>query len=144
MVAHSSTWQTQNLLVVNPGQSWESTTGGILVSDGSNMDAANGNLAITGSYGHGIVVLNNSHATLGAFTLTGSVHGGLVTANLSCIDVAASTALSNVGGNSVDLFCDSGSVITGRANIAGAHCGNFTWDRDRAVAVKHATHFDAR
>ena len=108
------------LVIVNPGQSWGSTTGGVLVSDGSNMNATNGNLAISGSYGQGIMVLNNSHATLGAFTLTGSSHGGMVAANLSSIDVAASSALSIVGGNSLDLSCDSTSAITGRANIAGA------------------------
>jgi hypothetical protein len=118
---------TAKLVINKPGQSWGGTTGGVLVSNGSNMDAASGNLAITGSYGHGILVLNNSHAIAGAFTLTGSGHGGLVAANLSSIDVAASTALSVVGGNGVDLFCDSRSVITGSANLAGvpiSQCAN--------------------
>ena len=120
--------QGAKLVIIQPGQSWGGTTGGVLVSDGSKLVAANGNLlSITGSYGHGIIVLNNSHATLGAITLTGSGHGGLVAANLSSIDVAASTGLSSVGGNGVDLFCDSQSVITGSANIAGApraQCAN--------------------
>lgn len=118
---------TAKLVIDKPGQSWGGTTGGVLVSNGSSLDAATGNLAITGSYGDGILVLNNSHAIVGAFTLTGSGHGGLVAANLSSIDVAASTALSAVGGNAVDLFCDSRSVITGGANISGAptaQCAN--------------------
>ncbi len=119
--------QSAKLVIVNPGQSWGSTTGGVLVSNGSSLNAGNGNLSITGSYGQGIMVLNNSHATVGAFTLTGSAHGGLVAANMSSIDVGASSAPSNVGGNNVDLFCDSRSVITGAANIAGAptaQCAN--------------------
>jgi hypothetical protein len=118
---------TAKLVINQPGQSWGGTTGGILVSNRSNLDAASGNLAITGSYGDGIIVLNSSHATVGASTVTGSGHGGLVAANLSSFDVAPSTALSNVGGNGVDLFCDSSSVITGRANISGvptAQCAN--------------------
>jgi hypothetical protein len=117
-----------NLVITQPGQSWGFNTGGVLVSDGSKLLAASGGLlSITGSYGQGIIVLNNSHATVGALTLTGSAHGGLVAANLSSIDVAASTALSIVGGNAVDLFCDSRSVITGSAQIAGvptAQCAN--------------------
>jgi len=118
---------TAKLVIDQPGQSWGGTTGGILLSNGSNLDASSGNLVITGSYGNGIIALNNSHAIVGASTVTGSGHGGLVAANLSTIDVTASTALSTVGGNGVDLFCDSRSVITGRANIAGvptAQCAN--------------------
>ena len=118
---------TAKLVINQPGQSWGGTTGGVLVSNGSSLDAAEGNLAITGSYGHGIIALNNSHGIIGASTVTGSGHGGLVAANLSSIDVTASTALSTVGGNAVDLFCDSRSVITGGANIAGvptAQCAN--------------------
>jgi hypothetical protein len=118
---------TAKLVINQPGQSWGGTTGGVLVSNGSSLNAATGNLAITGSYGSGIIALNNSHAIVGASTVTGSGHGGIVAANLSSIDVTASTALSTVGGNGVDLFCDSRSVITGRANIGGvptAQCAN--------------------
>jgi hypothetical protein len=115
------------LVIDQPGQWWGGTTGGVLLSNGSNLDASSGNLAITGSHGDGIIALNNAHAIIGASTVTGSGHGGLVAANLSTIDVTASTALSTVGGNGVDLFCDSRSVITGQANIAGvptAQCAN--------------------
>lgn len=118
---------TAKLVINKPGQTWGGTTGGVLVSNGSSLDAASGNLAITGSYGDGILVVNNSHAIVGAFTVTGSGHGGLVAANLSSIDVDASTAPSLVGGNAVDLFCDSRSVITGTANLAGvptSQCAN--------------------
>ncbi len=119
-----------NLVIVKPGQPWGGTTGGVLVSDGSTLDAVSysGNLlSITGSYGHGIVVLNNSHATLAGTTLTGSGHGGLVAGNLSSIDVTTVSTPASIGGNGVDLFCDARSVITGGANIAGAptaQCAN--------------------
>jgi hypothetical protein len=73
------------------------------------------------------MVLNNSHATVGSVTVSGSSHGGLVAANLSSIDVTVASGLSTVGGNSVDLFCDSASWITGSANISGVpvtQCSN--------------------
>lgn len=119
---------TSAKLVINkPSQSYGGTTAGVLVSDSSNLYAPNGTLSIAGSHGQGIMVLNNSHATVGAVSVTGSGHGGLVAANRSSIDVSASSTLSSVGGNGVDLFCDSGSMITGGANIAGvptAQCTN--------------------
>jgi hypothetical protein len=115
-------------LVINrPGQTWGGTTGGLLISDGSNLSAANGNLLITGSLGQGIMVLNNSHATVGVVRVSGASHGGLVAANSSSIDISGASGLSTVGGNSVDLFCDSSSWITGSANVSGvptAQCTN--------------------
>jgi len=107
-------------LVINkPGQSWGGNTGGVLISDGAALNASNGNLVITGSNGQGVMVLNNSHATVVGATVTGGSHGGLVLANLSSIDVSAGSTLTLVGGNSVDLFCDPGSTITGSVNLAG-------------------------
>jgi hypothetical protein len=115
-------------LVINqPGQPWGGTTAGVLVSDGSTLNASNSNLVITGSHGQGIVVLNNSHATLAGASVTGSGHGGLVLGNLSSIDVGAGNILTLIGGNAVDLFCDSGSTITGSSNFAGvptSQCAN--------------------
>ena len=108
-------------LVINkPGQSYGGTTGGILISDGASLNAASGYLVITGSNGHGIIVLNNSHATVSGATVTRGSHGGLVAANLSSIEVGSGNVLTLVGGNSVDLFCDPGSTITGSANLSGA------------------------
>jgi hypothetical protein len=107
------------LVIKQAGQSWGNTTGAILVSDGSTLSASNSNLLITGSNGQGIVVVNNSHATIAGATVTGSGHGGLVAANLSSIDVGAANSLTLIGGNAVDLSCDSGSTITGSANLAG-------------------------
>lgn len=107
-------------LVINqPGQSYGGTTGGVLISDGAAMSTSNGNLVITGSNGQGVVALNNSHATLVGATVTRGLHAGLVVANQSSIDVAASSTLTLVGGNSVDLFCDPASTITGSANLKG-------------------------
>jgi hypothetical protein len=115
-------------LVINkPGQPWGGNTGGVFASNGSTLNVSNANIAITGSQGQGIVVTNNSHATLAGGTVTGSNHGGLVVANLSSFAVSSGTVLTLVGGNGVDLFCDSKSLITGGANLAGvptAQCAN--------------------
>jgi hypothetical protein len=109
------------LVIDKPGQSWGGTTGGVQVTDRSVLYAPNSNLSITGSHGQGIVVVNNSHATITGATITGSGHGGLVASNQSSIDVAAGTsgALTLVGGSAVDLFCDANSTITGNTNLAG-------------------------
>jgi hypothetical protein len=115
------------LVIHKPGQTYGGTTGGVLISDGAAMTASNGNLVITGSNGQGVMALNNSHATLSGARVTGGSHGGLVATNLSSIDVSAGTTLSVVGGNSVDLFCDPGSTITGSVNLSGvpsAQCTN--------------------
>jgi hypothetical protein len=115
-------------LVINkPGQTWGGTTGGVLISDSSAMAASTGYLVISGSNGQGVMALNNSHATVTGATVTGGSHGGLVAANLSSIDVSAGTNLTLVGGNSVDLFCDPNSTITGSANLSGvptSQCAN--------------------
>ena len=115
-------------LVINkPGQPWGGTTGGALVSNGATLSVFNGNLVITGSQSDGILVINNSRATLTGGTVTGNSHGGLVAANLSTIGVSSSSFTTLIGGNGVDLFCDSKSLITGTANMAGvptAQCAN--------------------
>ena len=109
-------------LVINkPGQTYGGTTGGVLISDGAAMTASNGNLVITGSNGQGVVAVNNSHATISGATITGGGHGGLVAANLSSIDLSTGNTLSLVSGNSVDLFCDPDSTITGSLNVTGVH-----------------------
>jgi hypothetical protein len=115
-------------LVLNQtGQWWGGTTGGILLSDNAALYAGNGSLVITGSNGQGIVALNNSHATISGVTVTGGTHGGLLAANLSSINVAAGPTQTLVGGNTPDLFCDAGSIITGAVNLAGtptSQCAN--------------------
>lgn len=115
-------------LVINKaGQTWGSNTGGVLLSDGAIMNASNGNLVITGSYGQGVIAINNAHATMTGATVQGGVHGGLVTTNLSSIDVSTAGTLSNISGNGVDLFCDANSWVTGTANISGTriiNCAN--------------------
>lgn len=115
-------------LVINqPGQPWGGTTGGILVSDGSALNATGSNLVITGSHGQGIIVDNNSHASIAGASVTGGGHGGLVVANLSSVDVSAGNMLTLIGGNGVDLYCDSNSTITGSTNFAGvptSSCAN--------------------
>jgi len=115
-------------LVINQaGQSWGGTTGGIQLSDNATLNAGSGLLTITGSNGQGILALNNSHATIVGVTVTGGTHAGLLAANLSTIHVAGGPSLTLVGGNSVDLFCDAGSIITGAVNLAGvptSSCAN--------------------
>jgi hypothetical protein len=115
------------LFINKPGQTYGGTTGGILISDGASLTMSNGYLVITGSNGQGVMALNNSHATVIGATVTRGLHGGLVAANLSSIDVSVGSTLTLVGGNSVDLFCDADSTITGTANLSGvptAQCTN--------------------
>lgn len=109
------------LAINQPGQPWGGTTSGVLVSDRSVLSSVNGNLVINGSHGQGILVDNNSHATLAGASVTGSGHGGLVLGNLSSVDVGSGngTLLTLIGGNAVDLYCDSNSTITGSSNFAG-------------------------
>ena len=114
------------LRITNPGQPWGGNTAGVFVTDGGRLSAG-ANLVISGSQGHGVLVSNNSHASLAGSSITGSGHGGLVAANLSTISVATSNPLTLVGGNKTDLFCDLKSVITGSANLGGVpivSCGN--------------------
>ena len=106
------------LLISNAGQPWGSNTGGVFVTNGSTLDAG-ANLVVSNSQGQGVIVTNNSHATLAGSSITGSLHGGLVVANLSTIDVQPSNSLTLVGGNAQDLFCDKNSFITGTAYLAG-------------------------
>ena len=114
-----------NLRIQNAGQPWAGTTGGVFVTDGSILNAGS-NLIVTHSQGQGIVVTNNSHATLAGSSVTGGLHGGLVVANVSTIDNGSGSS-TLVSGNATDLFCDSNSFITGTANLAGSStvsCGN--------------------
>ena len=106
------------LLIRNAGQSWGGTSGAVFVTNNSTLNAG-ANLIITNSQGQGVIVTNNSHATLAGSSVTGDLHGGLVAANLSTIDVQQGSTLTLVGGNRPDLFCDSSSYITGTANLSG-------------------------
>ncbi|KAA6465172.1 hypothetical protein DYQ86_04270 [Acidobacteria bacterium AB60] len=118
---------SSRLVINGVGQTWGGTTGGILVSDGAALSAANGSLAITGSYGQGVLVENNAHATLTGASITGSGHGGVVAVNGANVAVAPGGSLTLVGGNAVDLFCDASSRIVGGANLAGVptlQCAN--------------------
>jgi hypothetical protein len=107
------------LRITNAGQPWGGNTAGVFVSDGGTLSAG-ANLIISGSQGQGVLVSNNSHASLAGSSITGSAHGGLVVANLSTVAVAGSNPLTQISGNGTDLFCDSRSLITGGANIANA------------------------
>lgn len=106
------------LLINNAGQPWGGNTGAIFVTNGSTLNASS-NLVVSNGQGQGVIVTNNSHATLAGSSITGSLHGGLVVANLSTIDVQPSNSLTLVGGSAPDLFCDSNSFITGTTNLAG-------------------------
>ena len=119
---------TAKLVSNNSGQSWGGTTAGVVLDEGAIMVANSGYLNITGSLGQGIVAMNNSHATLFGATIANGTHGGLVAINNSSIDLSVNnTPPSTIGGNAVDLFCDSDSKITGTVNISGsptAQCRN--------------------
>jgi len=114
------------LLISNAGQPWGATSSAVFVTNNSTLNAG-ANLIVSNSKGQGVIVTNNSHATLAGSSITGSLHGGLVVANLSTIDIQPGNSLTLVGGNAPDLFCDSNSFITGIANLAGVpttNCGN--------------------
>ena len=114
------------LIIKNAGQKWGGNTGAVFVTNGSTLDAGS-SLVVSNSHGQGVIVTNNSHATLAGSSITGGLHGGLVVANVSTIDVQPSSSLTLVGGNAPDLFCDSNSFITGTTNLAGVptvNCGN--------------------
>lgn len=114
-----------NLRINNAGQPWGGNTGAVFITDGSVLSAGSG-LIVTNSQGQGVIVTNNSHATLTGPSITGSLHGGLVVANLSTID-NGSGAFTLVSGNGTDMFCDSNSLVTGVANLSGVstvNCGN--------------------
>ena len=114
------------LRISNPGQTYGGSTGGVLVSSGSSLNAGP-NLVVTGSQGQGVFVTNNSHADLDGSSITGGQHGGLVVVNQSSIAVGSGHPPTIIGGNATDLFCDSRSLITGSANIGSAasvQCAN--------------------
>jgi hypothetical protein len=115
------------LRIVNPGQVWGGDTGGVRVQNGSTLNAGS-NLEISGSYGQGVFVTGNSHASFAGSRITGGAHGGVVAMNLSTIGVLTGGALTEISGNGVfDVFCDSKSVITGRTgmlNATSAQCSN--------------------
>jgi hypothetical protein len=119
------------LRILNAGQPWGGSSGGILVSGGSSLTASS-NLIIEGSHGQGIYATGNSHVTLDGSTITGSQHGGLVAVNLSTISTTTWDQPVTVSGNATDVFCDSQSVITGGVKIVGAttvQCPNLLpWD----------------
>ncbi|HET8823528.1 MAG TPA: hypothetical protein VFM77_00250 [Terriglobales bacterium] len=113
------------LLINHAGQPWGGTTAAVMISNGSTLNAG-ANLIVTNSYGQGLLVTDNSHATLAGSSITTSGHGGLVVLNLSSA-AFASGPLTLTGGNVPDLFCDSKSVISGLINAAGvptSACGN--------------------
>jgi hypothetical protein len=95
------------------------------VTDSSSLSDPNGHLRISGSQGQGILVDNNSHATLTGSSVTGGSHGGLVVTNLSSVSIGSGNQ-TLFGGNSTDVFCDSRSLITGGGNLAGAPITNCT------------------
>jgi len=114
------------LRIINPGQPYGGESAGVYVSGGGTLNA-NANLIISGSQGQGIMVSNNSFASLAGSSITSGSHGGLVAVNLSTIAVGQSNPLTLIGGNAPDLFCDSKSQISGGANLGGVptvNCAN--------------------
>jgi hypothetical protein len=118
--------ESVRLIIKNAGQTYGGTSGAVFVTNNSTLNAGS-SLLVSNSQGQGLIVTNNSHATLAGSTISRSLHGGIVAANLSTIDVQPASSLTLVGGNAPDLFCDSNSFITGTANLAGvptASCAN--------------------
>lgn len=107
------------LRILNPGQTWGGDTGGLRVQNGSTLNAGS-NLEISSSFGHGVYVTGNSHASFAGSKITGSAHGGVLALNLSTIGVFTGGAPTEIGGNMVDVFCDSKSVVTGHTGMLNA------------------------
>lgn len=115
------------LRITHAGQTWGGNSSAVWVYDSSTLSDVGAHLIVSGSQGQGVLVANNSHASFAGSSITGSNHGGLVVANLSTVAVEQGNTLTLVGGNAVDVFCDSKSVISGSANFAGVptvSCGN--------------------
>ena len=110
---------TVPLHIAGAGQTWGYNSAAVYVSDGGIFNAGP-NLDITGSVGQGVFVANGSSATLAGSRISGGAHGGLLAVNHSTIALLSSPAPAPVSGNAVDLFCDSTSLITGTATVAGA------------------------
>jgi hypothetical protein len=111
------------LRITNAGQPFGGSSAAISASDDSTVSDGNGNLIITGSQGQGLFVSNNSHASLGGSTITGGQHGGLVVTNLSSVSLLFGFQ-TLFGGNPTDVFCDSNSIVTGTARLAGVPITN--------------------
>jgi hypothetical protein len=112
------------LRITNAGRASSRDSAAVRVENGGAMTAA-ANLDVSGSQGQGVLVTNNSAVTLAASTITGGLHGGLVVVNQSTATVTNPGAA--LSGNATDVFCDSGSLITGATNIVGAttiQCAN--------------------
>jgi len=107
------------LRITGAGQTWGYNSAAVYVTDGGIFNAGP-NLDITGSIGQGVFVANGSTASLAGSRVSGGAHGGLVAVNQSTIALRSSAAPAPVMGNATDLFCDSTSLITGSANVAGA------------------------
>ena len=114
------------LRITNAGQPWGGDTGGVLVTNGSTLNAGP-SLIVSGSQSQGVVVSNNSHAEFSGSSITGSAHGGLVVVNLSTATADSNNPLTVIGSNGTDLFCDSRSQIAGTlnmANVSVVSCNN--------------------
>jgi hypothetical protein len=117
------------LRIRNAGEPFGGSSAAISASEDSTVTDGNGNLVITGSQGQGLIVINNSHASLGGSSITGGNHGGLVVTNLSSVSLLSNGLQTLFGGNATDVFCDSNSLITGTARFAGVpstNCANLS------------------
>ncbi|HEX7026458.1 MAG TPA: hypothetical protein VF268_04405 [Gammaproteobacteria bacterium] len=118
------------LRIINPGD-------GVRVEGNSTLTAGN-NLEITGSQGHGLYVVNDSHATLlrSSFSgtgssITGSGRNGIVVVNNSTVELGPIV----LSGNAVtDIFCDSRSLITSGFFAQGVvQCENLVLGETEAI-----------
>ena len=117
------------LRITNAAQPGGGQSAAIRVMFGGNLNEGypGNKLIISGSRGHGVYVGNGSSAHLAGSRITGSLHGGITAVNFSTVSVDLFLPAIEVGGNAVDLFCDSHSVITGGVNIINAtnvQCAN--------------------
>lgn len=112
------------LRILNPGASWGGDTGGVEL-DGTSSIAGGRYLEIQNSIGQGVLVMNNSHASLAGAQISGSLHNAVAAVNHSTVDLGDAhanppTPTTITGSGVNDLYCDGTSLITGTANAPGA------------------------
>jgi hypothetical protein len=96
-------------------------SGGIVVDDGGNLRLAN-LVEVTNNIKNGVVLTNNSTGFFqGGISISNNQRNGVVVITSSTLGMNTGFGPNAVGGNTAqDIYCDSHSLITGGASVAGA------------------------
>ena len=96
-------------------------SGGIVVDDGGNLRLAN-LVEVTNNLKNGVLLTNNSTGFFqGGINISNNQRNGVVVITSSTLGMNTGFGPNTVGGNTAqDIYCDSHSLITGGASVAGA------------------------